>query len=215
MMDDAERARHFTRRLESFSDIVFGFSLSLLGGRLIVPQHANAVFADAAALSAFFVTFGALVGCWFLNYRMFRDFYEPMPLTTAMVFVELAGVALLPYALATVSKFRFSQPQPLVLYDLVFLAVTGSNAVVAIRGFRIRWATWNDKLRREMWRRVLIQRMLTVLFAGAIPFAFAFPAIGWLPYWTIPLLTALMRRFYRGLPAFARDAPGALALPSR
>jgi uncharacterized membrane protein len=213
-MNDAERARHFTRRLESFSDIVFGFSLSLLGGRLIVPQHADAVFADTTALSAFIVTFGALVGCWFLNYRMFRDFFEPMPLTTAMVFLELAGVALLPYALATVSKFHFQEPQPLVLYDLVFLAVTGSNAVVSARGFRIRWTTWNDALRREMWRRVLIQRMLTVLFAGAIPFAFVFPTVGWIPYWTIPLLTALLRRFYRGLPAFARDVPGRVAAAS-
>jgi len=214
MFDPAERDRHFKSRLESFSDIVFGFSLSLLAGRLIVPEHGNEVFADLSGLIGFVVTFGALVGAWFLNHRMFRDSYDPNPLDTAMVFVELAGVALLPYALATVSKFKFSEPQPLVLYDIVFLAISGANAVVSRRGFARRWRIWSDAQRRVMWRRVLIDRLLTVVFIVAIPFAFAFPHFGWLPYWTIPALTVTLRRVYRGLPAFARDAPGAFALPS-
>jgi uncharacterized membrane protein len=193
---------------------VFGFSLSLLAGRLVVPERGDAVFADPSGLIGFVVTFGALVGCWFLNHRMFRDFYDPSPLDNAMVFIELAGVALLPYALATVSKFKFTEPEPLVLYDVVFLAITGANGVVSRRGFGRHWRIWPDALRREMWRRVLIQRLLTAIFVAAIPLAFAFPHLGWLPYWMIPLLTGGLRRFYRGLPDFAREGPGALAVPS-
>jgi len=55
---------------------------------------------------------------------------------------------------------------------------------------------------------------MTGVFAGAIPFALALPNLGWLPYWTIPALSFTVRRLYRGLPAFARDTPGAFALPS-
>jgi len=214
MLDPANRNQHFKERLESFSDIVFGFSLSLLAGRLIVPSHGDEVFADPSGLIGFVVTFGALVGCWFLNHRMFRDFYDPNPIDTAMVFIELAGVALLPYALATVSKFKFDEPQPLVLYDAVFLAIMGANSVVSRLGFGRRWRTWSDDQRRVMWRRVLIHRLMTGVFVVAIPFAFAFPNFGWVPYWTIPAVSITVRRSYRGLPAFARDAPGALALPS-
>jgi uncharacterized membrane protein len=209
----AERDAHFTRRLEAFSDIVFGFSLSFLAGRLVVPKNASDVFGDPSGLIGFFVTFAALVGFWFLNHRMFRDFFIAGTIDNLMVFVELSGVALLPYALAIILRFKFREPEPLVLYNLVFVAVVGSNAVVAWRGFARRWRDWREAERRTKWRAVVVSSVLGILFALAIPFGIAFPHIGWAPYWIIMPLTAAFRRFYRGLPAFARDPPGTLAQP--
>jgi hypothetical protein len=108
------------------------------------------------------------------------------------------------------AKFKFYEPQPLILYDLVFLAVLGSNAVIGRRGFGRRWRSWNEAERRKNWRRVVVQSLLCGLFLIAIATAIAFPHYGWLPYWFIFPLSWGFRRLYRGLPAFARDAPGAL-----
>jgi cytochrome c biogenesis factor len=127
-----------------------------------------------------------------------------------MVFVELAGVALLPYALAVAAKFKFYEPQPLVLYDLVFLAVLGSNVVVGRRGFGRRWRSWSEAERRVNWRRIVVQSVLCGLFAIGIGIAIAFPHFGWAPYWFILPVSFGLRRLYRGLPAFARDVPGGL-----
>jgi uncharacterized membrane protein len=207
---DHERAAHFTRRLESFSDLVFGFSLSLLAGRLIVPVHASQIFGEPAGLIGFFTSFAAIVGFWFINHRMFRDYFAPERLDIALTFVELSGVALLPYALETVVRFKFAEPEPIILYDLVFIAVIGSNAVIARRGFRRRFQTWADAARRKHWRTVVIQTSIALIFVAAIVVAIVDPHAGWLPYWFIGPAIAIVRRTYKGLPAFARFTPGAL-----
>ncbi|MEP6937531.1 MAG: hypothetical protein ABI871_05620 [Chthoniobacterales bacterium] len=56
-MTQAADAERFTQRLEAFSDLVFGFSLSLLATRLEVPATASGIFDESKAV-ALLVTSG-------------------------------------------------------------------------------------------------------------------------------------------------------------
>ncbi len=60
----------FTRRLESFGDLVFGFSLSLLATRLDVPATAADVFTVPLAIG-FVLTFVIMCVLWLEHYRIF------------------------------------------------------------------------------------------------------------------------------------------------
>jgi uncharacterized membrane protein len=54
---DAESAAHFTRRLEAFSDIVFGLSLSQLAFQLGVPNRVEVLVEQPLRYIIFFVSF--------------------------------------------------------------------------------------------------------------------------------------------------------------
>ena len=60
----------FTHRLEAFSDLVFGFSLSLLATRLDIPATASQIF-DAARWSTFIITFAIICVLWLAHYKSF------------------------------------------------------------------------------------------------------------------------------------------------
>ena len=53
----------FTHRLEAFSDLVFGFSLSLLATRLELPAKAEDIF-EATRWGTFVITFGIVCAFW-------------------------------------------------------------------------------------------------------------------------------------------------------
>lgn len=209
---DAESAEHFTRRFESFTDVVFGFSLSFLAGRLVIPGQAQDVFAHPAGIAGFLVSFAFLAGLWLLNHRMFRYYFAPERIDIVLVFVELCGVALVPYALQIFLRFM-DEPQGLVFYCVVYAAILGSSAAVAFRGFRRNWAKWDVKFRTERWRTPLIQTTTaTVLLLAALLIA-ARVRYATYVFWLVPVAAAYLRR-RAPLPVFARTsevaaAPGA------
>lgn len=210
--DDAESGAHFTRRIESFADLVFGFSLSLLAGRLVVPAHESDIFGHPAGLIGFLTTFAVIVDLWFLNHRTFRNFYTPLPLDTILVFAQLAAVALMPYALEVTNRFSFASSTPIVLYDGVFFVIAFAHAVVAFRGFRRRFRTWEDRKRRERWRFVLVMAVLACSFAIGAACASVDARAGTFAFWaTVPIVVAI-RFGYRGLPRFARDGKASALL---
>ncbi|MGH7936710.1 MAG: TMEM175 family protein, partial [Chthoniobacterales bacterium] len=57
----------FTSRLEAFSDLVFGFSLSLLAVRLDVPAKVTDIF-DSTRWLALIVTFAFVCRFWLAHY---------------------------------------------------------------------------------------------------------------------------------------------------
>ena len=61
----------FTHRLEAFSDLVFGFSLSLLATRLDIPAKVEEVF-EATRWGTFIITFASICAIWLAHYRIFR-----------------------------------------------------------------------------------------------------------------------------------------------
>src|SRR5436190_13693643 len=104
----------FTHRLEAFSDLVFGFSLSLLATRLEIPASSAEVF-DATHWGTFVITFGMICAIWLAHYRIFRRrFVAEMP-DVIVNFVFLLGIAVLPYAVQTLLRLMPGR-EAIILY---------------------------------------------------------------------------------------------------
>jgi len=200
---DPESAAHFTRRFESFADVVFGFSLSFLTARLVVPEHAGDIFGKPFGLLVFLGTFAILAAVWVMNHRMFRFYFTPEPLEVVLVFAQLAGVALISYALNLLVLFP-TAPETSALYGLDFAAIVGCSAIIAARGFRRNWPEWDLATRQARWQTVILQRAVTLLCLTAslgVLVNFNFVLI----FWLIPIVVTVIRKGYRGMPAYARD----------
>ncbi len=201
LSDDAESAEHFTRRFESFTDVVFGFSLSFLAGRLVIPGRAHDVFAHPIGIAGFFVTFAFLAALWMLNHRMFRYYFAPGRIDIVLVFVELCGVALIPYALQIFLSFP-GQSEGVLFYTTVYATILASSAVVGFRGFRRNWPKWNVETRIKRWRTPLIQAgVAAILFTAALLVAAGVPHAEYVYWLTLPIVAFVRRR--RMLPSFA------------
>ena len=206
---DPESAARFTRRLESFSDLVFGLSLSLAAARLIVPPHAADIFAKPFGLVAFVTTFAAIAGLWLGSHRSFELFFEPSRIDVAAVFVRLMGVAVMPYALQTVLTFSLVL-QPLLLYNAVFILILAANSTIAVRGYLRHAAGWSFAKRRRAWRIVCMLLALVVAFAIDTGLALYRVSYGWNGYFLISLAAVLSGRLSR---IWAPPLPSAAAAP--
>jgi uncharacterized membrane protein len=201
-----DHAEHFARRLESFTDLVFGFSLSFLAGRLIVPAHAEDLFTQPAPLLGFAFTFASIAFIWFISHRTFRQFYSPTPIDTLLVFVELFAVALLPYALSVALHFYFLAPSVVIFYDLVYGTIMASNALISYRGFRRHAPRWDPTTRGHRWRGVVAQTTVAGVFAvDALVAPHSIPASVIL-YWLIWPFVFLTMRVFRRPPRSAQTS---------
>lgn len=68
------RGHAHVSRIESFSDAVFGFSLTLLVVSLAVPRTFDELRATMAGFPAFAFSFALLAEIWYLQYRFFRRY---------------------------------------------------------------------------------------------------------------------------------------------
>ena len=183
---DQDKER-FTRRLEAFSDLVFGFSLSLLATRLEVPAKASGIL-DVSKAVALLITFALICILWLQHYQIFRRHFVAHPVQVVTNFIFLFGLALLPYALQTFMRFTV-EPAAIGLYfgdlALVFICV----ATMRLGGLLQRRADLDDAVRLRDWKRVVTQYlissfMIAIVVAVAngrlsprIPFQFFFAAI--------------------------------------
>src|SRR5437763_7103865 len=88
----------FPPRLEAFSDLVFGFSLSLLPTRLDIPTDASHIFEPTRWLT-FIITFAVICSLWLAHYKIFRHHFLPQIPDVLINFVFLLGIAIIPFAL--------------------------------------------------------------------------------------------------------------------
>ncbi len=199
----------FTRRLEAFSDLVFGFSLSLLAARLDVPSSAAEIL-NGAKIAAFVITFGIICALWLEHYRIFRHHFVARPFEVIVNFIFLFGLASLPYALLTFLRFG-AEPKSLDLYfgDIALILTTLST--LRLRGLRQRGRALDESTRLREWRRVVSQYALALILALLV----AATAIGWItpralfgaPALVIAVFVFALRRIIRRLPAFLSDKP--------
>jgi hypothetical protein len=68
------RGHRDVSRIESFSDAVFGFSITLLVVSLQVPRTFDELLHTLAGFPAFAVTFALLAEIWYVQYRFFRRY---------------------------------------------------------------------------------------------------------------------------------------------
>ena len=126
----------FTRRLEAFSDLVFGFSLSLLATRLEVPTDEHEVF-TATRWATFIITFGMICAIWLGHYRIFRHQFVARTFEVIINFVFLLGIAVLPYAVQTFLRFQSSR-ESLLLYLGDFILIFAALATLRLSALRQR-----------------------------------------------------------------------------
>lgn len=164
----------FTHRLEAFSDLVFGFSLSLLATRLDVPAHASEVF-DRTRWATFIVTFGMICAIWLSHYRIFRHRFVARTPDVIINFVFLLGIAVLPYVVQIFLRFA-TAGGVIALYLGDFALILAALATLRWRALRQRRDDDDVEVRLREWRGTVRQYIL-VLVIVAFLFAMNFQAI--------------------------------------
>jgi uncharacterized membrane protein len=91
-------------RLEAFSDVVFGFAITLLVVSLEVPHTFDELARDLRGFLPFAVCFALLVQVWYIHYRFFRRYGMEDALTVTLNAVLLFVILFYVYPL----KFLFT-----------------------------------------------------------------------------------------------------------
>lgn len=96
-MNEHDRHARLIHRIESFSDLVMGFSLALLGLTLVVPAHARELFAQPWWLFEYFWTFFFIASVWYSHQRLFEKIFYPNLASIVVNFAMLAMLVLVVY----------------------------------------------------------------------------------------------------------------------
>ena len=91
-------------RVEAFSDVVFGFALTLIVVSLEVPKDYDALMAALRGLPAFAICFAILTWIWYVHHTFFRRYALTDEITIALNTLLLFVVMIYIYPL----KFMFS-----------------------------------------------------------------------------------------------------------
>src|SRR5205809_1494664 len=170
-------------RLESFSDAVFGFALTLLVVSLDVPKTFDDLVATMRGFPAFALCFLFLALIWNGHYRFCRryglDDGMSRFLTCVMLFLVLFYVYPLKFLFnfsitglfggsapsATMTRSEFSTL--LVIYGLGFAAVYLSQTLLYLHAYRLRDALELTEL-EKFDTRYQIFRLVTLVGFGSI-----------------------------------------------
>jgi uncharacterized membrane protein len=186
------RGREVTR-LESFSDAVFGFALTLLVVSLDVPKSFNDLMSTMRGFPAFAICFLLLALIWNSHYKFCRryglDDGTSRFLTCILLFLVLFYVYPLKFLFnLSITGLLFGAGPPismtgaqlsqlLVIYGLGFAAVYVAMGLLYLHAYRLRDEIELTDLER-FDTRYLIARLLSVASVGLVAAALAFiPAV--------------------------------------
>jgi uncharacterized membrane protein len=194
----------FTHRLEAFSDLVFGFSLSLLATRLDIPANMSEVF-EPTRWATFIVTFGMICAIWLAHYRIFRHRFIARTPDVIVNFVFLFGIAVLPYAVQTFLRFQTGR-NSIILYLGDFALILTALATLRWSALRQRRNDDDTDVRLREWRGTVRQYIIVAIIiifliamnAGLIP---ADKFFSLLPV-ALLVVTLVIRVAVRRLPGF-------------
>src|SRR5256714_9625723 len=156
----------FTHRLEAFSDLVFGFSLSLLATRLDIPTDPAQIF-NAARWGTFIITFAIICMLWLAHYKIFRHHFVPHIPDIVINFIFLLGIAVLPYAVQIYLRFATGR-EALMLYFGDFALVFAALATLRLRALLQRRGDPDGELRLREWRATVRQFTIVLVVAGSL-----------------------------------------------
>jgi len=175
-------------RLESFSDAVFGFALTLLVVSLDVPKSFEDMVATMRGFPAFALCFLLLALIWNSHYKFCRRFGlgdgTARFLTCVMLFLVLFYVYPLKFLFnLSITGLLFGAGPPvsmtgsqlsklLVIYGLGFAAVYGSLTLLYLHAWRLRDELELNALERSDIRYVIF-RLLVLVSVGLIAAGFA------------------------------------------
>ena len=194
----------FTHRLEAFSDLVFGFSLSLLATRLDIPADPSQIF-EPKRWMTFVATFAIICVVWLAHYRIFRYHFVPRIPDVVINFIFLLGIAVMAYAVQTFLRFGGAR-DAIILYFGDFALVFAALATLRWRALLQRRGDPDMDLRLREWRATVRQYTLVLVIVislvalgvGAIPREKFYPTMAV----TFFAVTLLARFVVRRLPAF-------------
>lgn len=192
--------RHLVSRLESFGDIVVGFSMSQLALQLDIPKTPQEVFAHALRYGVFFGAFGIVSVFWYRFHRIMSTGFAPRRLDMILLFAFLAFVALTPYALLTYTRLRGPDgysPEGLGLYLGVFLGVILFSWVLTFRGMRRAWGYFTEPERREVWQAIIAGGVAVPVFAIALAAVALYGTRGVAGVVSVSLLIPILTRLLR------------------
>lgn len=148
-MNHEERAERLVRRLESFSDLVIGFSLALLGLTLAIPHHLIDLVTNPWWLVAYFWTFAVIASIWYTHQRLFSYYFTVRPYTIFLNFVLLSMLGLMVY-FVQVFVHVAGEPDKVWAF-VVYFCVQGIAftvmGVLYAHGVRSRWERLDGELR--------------------------------------------------------------------
>lgn len=156
----------FTHRLEAFSDLVFGFSLSLLATRLEIPADVSEVF-NPTRWSTFIVTFGMICAIWLAHYRIFRQRFVARTPDVIVNFIFLLGIAVLPYSVQTFLRFTTGR-DAIVLYFGDFALIFTALATLRWRALRQRRGDPDSGVRLREWRGTVRQYGIVLIIIACL-----------------------------------------------
>ena len=156
MPDPTQHAAHETdtrlvHRIESFSDVVIGFSLALLALTLAIPEHTHDLFQNPAWLLIYLWTFAVVAAIWFNHQRLFSVYFAPTRIAIFLNFLLLSLVGLVVFFVQVFGKVHGAADKGVAFY--VYWIVLGTEfgilgALFAL-GTRSRWAVLDVKQRQD------------------------------------------------------------------
>ena len=147
-MHDKFEFRHRARevsRIEAFSDVVFGFALTLIVVSLEVPKDYHELMDVLRGVPAFAICFATLMWIWFEHHKFFKRYAMHDPVTIVLNAVLLFVVLFYTYPL----KFIFAVAtrtirgggdgaQLFVIYGVGFIGIFSLLFVMYWRAWRMR-----------------------------------------------------------------------------
>jgi len=156
-----ERAERLTRRIESFSDLVIGFSLALVALTLQIPAHIVDLVHNPWWLIAYFWTFTVIASIWFNHQRLFTHYFWPDALAIGLNFALLSMVGLLVYFVQVFVHLHteFDRIWAFLAYFTAFGMSLVFMGVLYLHGTRRRWAAL-DAQDRYIGARMAVRALL-------------------------------------------------------
>lgn len=157
--DGVDRDEVFIRRLETFGDIVIGFSLAELGLSLVVPGHARSLVESPAWFSAYVWTFALVCMMWAGHYWTFRHIFVPTRLALLLNYAKLAFIVLLVFMVQVLMKaFQFGSALDVIVANELYWGCLCAYWIVAawiiLIGLRLRAGKMDPSILRNATRRV-------------------------------------------------------------
>ncbi|MEO8382436.1 MAG: TMEM175 family protein [Acidobacteriota bacterium] len=220
---------HEVTRVEAFSDVVFGFALTLIVVSLEVPTSFEELIHTMRGFPAFAICFAILTWVWHVHHTFFRRYALTDEITIALNMFLLFVVLFYTYPL----KFMFSLltgqvagrmdhnvdgPLLMVIYGLGFAGIFALFTAMYAHAWRKKSALGLNEVERHDTVSSMIQYGSYVgigLLSALVAWTLEGPAVRWsgMMYWLLGPVSAVIG-YWRGSTRPRIESPGAAASPS-
>jgi uncharacterized membrane protein len=155
---------HEVTRVEAFSDVVFGFALTLIVVSLEVPQSFEELMQAMRGFPAFAICFATLTWVWHCHHTFFRRYALTdeitIALNTALLFVVLFYTYPMKYMFSMITRGgrgnSADAPILFLIYGLGFVGIFGVFVAMYVRA----WSKRDELKLNELERHDTITNMM-------------------------------------------------------